>query len=250
MISINNLYVSYETTDAVSNVSFSAENQFLAIIGPNGSGKSSILKAIMNTVQSRGTVLIDESNISKMSAKELSKRIALFSQTNQSYFPYTVYETVLQGRYPYTNKWKGYQKEDIEITLSVLDELSLVELKDRLITQLSGGELQRVFLARVLVQEPDILLLDEPTNHLDLTYQVEILSYIKKWQMKHKKTVIAVLHDLNMVQNYADDVLLLQEGESVLLGHKSSVLHSREVAYVYNFNVRDWNIDVLRKWLA
>lgn len=248
MIKVDNLFVTYENTKAVSNVSFSVENQFLAIIGPNGSGKSSVLKALMNTITSEGNISLDGVNINKISTKELSKSIAIFSQSNHSYFPFTVYETILQGRYPYTNKWRGYKQSDYNITDEIINELSLEELKDRLITQLSGGELQRVFLARVLVQEPDVLLLDEPTNHLDISYQVEILSYVKNWQRNNNKTVIAVLHDLNMVQNFADDALLLDKGSLALKGQKEYVLLSQEAEQAYRFNIKDWNVDVLRKW--
>lgn len=250
MININDLTVYYDDKLALSDISINTDKaSFISIVGPNGSGKTTLLKAVHSLVEYKGDVYIGETNTKSLGKKEMSKRIALFAQSNSTYFPFTVYDTILQGRFPFSNSLFGYSKEDKRIVEDMIIELDLLEFKDRLISTLSGGELQRVFLARTLVQNPEVLLLDEPTNHLDLSYQVEILDYIKNWSKKNNKLVIAVLHDLNMVQQYADEVLLLDQGKLVQYGKKEQVLGSNNLSEVYKFNVKDWSQDVLRRWL-
>lgn len=250
MIRFNEVSVFYESKKALSDITLQLNNKnFLSIVGPNGSGKTTLLKAIHSLVDYSGEISLNDINTKQISKKDMSKKVALFAQSNTTYFPFTVYDTVLQGRFPYSNSLFGYSKEDKQIVDQMIDELDLTEFQNRHISTLSGGELQRVFLARTLVQNPDILLLDEPTNHLDLSYQVEILDYIKKWSVQHNKLVIAVLHDLNMVQQYADEVLLLDQGKMVQFGRKEDVLGSNDLSKVYRFNVKDWNQDVLKRWL-
>lgn len=248
MLRVNSLKVNYDNVIAVRSISFEARNgEFLTIIGPNGSGKTSILKAVSSVLKYSGDIIQNLDNISNIKTKDRSKRIALFAQNNANYFPFTVYETILQGRFPYS-KLNGYSDVDHSKVKKMISNLKLERFSSRKISELSGGELQRVFLARTLVQEPDVLLLDEPTNHLDLSYQVEILSYIKKWCSVENKIVVAVLHDLNMVQRYADNVILMEEGSIKMSGSKQDVLGSENLSEVYNLNVKEWNKDISKRW--
>ena len=126
----------------------------------------------------------------------------------------------------------------------------MLELKDSLITELSGGQLQRVYLARAFAQDPEIILLDEPTNHLDLRSQIEILAYLKEWAKNEKKIVVAVLHDLNLVQAFGENVLLLDKGRIIKEGKAEEVLGGIELEDVYGIDIKGFMLEILQKWKA
>lgn len=171
------------------------------------------------------------------------------SQNSQIYFPYTVYETVALGRYAHIDGvFARLSKKDEEIILNCLSNVGILDLKDKLINELSGGQLQRVYLARVFAQEPDVILLDEPTNHLDLKCQIEILEHINKWTKENQKTVIGVLHDLNLVQMFSDDVIMLSEGYIVSKGKTKDVLSEDKLKEVYGVDIKKFMINALEKW--
>lgn len=250
MIQVQNVTISYGEKVAVNKVTADFSSGFECIIGPNGSGKTTLLKAISNLIGFEGDIQCFGSNVKSMKPKDISKRVSMFAQNHENYFSFSVYETILQGRYPYTSGLFGYTKKDEEIVLNIIRELDLSEFIDRQISTLSGGELQRVFLARCLVQEPDVLLLDEPTNHLDLKYQVDILEYIDAWRIKNGKIVIAVLHDLHLVQKYASRVHLLERGVLISSGDTKEVLGSKLLEEVYQLDVKQWSYDLLKRWQA
>ncbi len=184
MLEVKDLSAGYkgasnERYDVIRNISFKAERgESLCILGPNGSGKSTLLKSIARIIDYRGSVLISGEDISAVSRKELAKKIALLSQSAQVFFPFTVYETVSMGRYAYSQGFlKNLSAEDRTVIENILKKLDIWENKDRMIDELSGGELQRIFLARTLAQSPELILLDEPSNHLDLKHQIELLKY-------------------------------------------------------------------------
>ena len=151
-------------------------------------------------------------------AQNLANRVALLTQISSVYFPYTVYETVALGRYCHIDSvLPRLTAVDKEIIEDSLEKVGLQDLRDTKINQLSGGQLQRVFLAKTFAQDPKIILLDEPTNHLDLKYQIELLEYVSQW-IKHKeRAAVTVLHDLNLVQACADRVILLHQGKATPL---------------------------------
>ncbi|MGM9530305.1 ABC transporter ATP-binding protein, partial [Intestinibacter sp.] len=169
MLEVKKLYSGYEGKDILKEINFTVKNgENLCIVGPNGCGKSTLLKSIANILEYKGSILIDGQEVFSMNRKHFAKKVGLMSQITEIYFPYTIYDTVSLGRYAYS---KGVlsklSKEDDEIILDSIDKVGLLDIKDKLITELSGGQMQRVFLARVFAQDPDIILLDEPTNHLD-----------------------------------------------------------------------------------
>lgn len=250
MLKVKNIYSKYEKNYIVKNVSFNVKKGGnLCIVGPNGCGKSTLLKSIANLLDYEGTVEFDNQDIKSLSRKELSNKICLMSQITNIYFPYTVYETVSFGRYSHLHGiFSSLSVKDKEIILESLDKVNLLDKKDELITNLSGGQLQRVFLARTFCQDPEIILLDEPTNHLDLKHQIELLDYVSEWTKKNRKIVVAVLHDLNLVNYFSDEVCLLYNGEVVDIGKSKDVFSKENLKNIYDMDVKNFMIKCLEKW--
>ena len=129
-----------------------------------------------------------------------------------------------------------------------MDKVGLLDIKDKLISELSGGQLQRVFLARTFAQNPEVILLDEPTNHLDLKYQIEMLQHLSHWAKDNNKIVVGVLHDLNLVHYFSDDVCLLNKGEIIAYGKSSEVFESDKLKSIYGIDIKEFMIEVLEMW--
>ena len=220
MLKIKELYSGYNGVDIIKNVNLQVDKgEILFIIGPNGCGKSTLLK------------------------------VGLMSQLSEIHFPYTVYETVSLGRYPYLKgAFSSLSKEDVKIILDSIEKVGLTEYRDKMITELSGGQIQRVFLAKLFAQNPDIILLDEPTNHLDFKYQVELLEHVKTWAKTNKKIVIGVLHDLNLVHYFADKVIMLDNGNIVSEGTSMEVLNDDKLKNVYDIDIKSFMKNILNKW--
>jgi iron complex transport system ATP-binding protein len=250
MLEVKNLYAGYggaikncgaikDCTDVICNITFKMEKgESLCILGPNGSGKSTLLKSIARIIDYRGSVLMNGEDIRGVSRKELAKKIALLTQSTQVFFPYTVYETVSMGRYAYS--------QDFLKNLSA--ELDIWDNKDCMIDELSGGELQRVFLARTLAQNPDLILLDEPSNHLDLKHQIELLKFLKAWVKENDKTLISVFHDLNLARLFGDTAVVLNNGTLAASGKIDDVLNSGILSDVYGVDIRGFMRESLEKW--
>ena len=185
MIKLTNVDVCYDEVRILQNISLEiSRGENLCVLGPNGSGKTTLLRAISGLIPVTGNVTIDGKDITKMKRKEIATKIAMMSQNTMIYFPYKVYDAVMLGRYKEMKRTffgSVPTKEDRKIVEEWLNKTGLFELQDKLLSELSGGQLQRVFLAQTLVQEPDIILLDEPTNHLDIKYQLELIGYLKEW---------------------------------------------------------------------
>jgi iron complex transport system ATP-binding protein len=193
-------------------------------------------------------VLIDGQETRSFSRKDLAKKIALLGQNSQLYFPYTVFDTVAMGRYAHSEGFfaglSSADKNRIEKTLAVLE---LEEDRSRLISELSGGQLQRVFLARTLVQDPEIILLDEPTNHLDLKHQAGLLEYLGRWA-DSGGTVIAVLHDLNLARRFCRQAVLMSDGKAAACGVPEELFAGAVLKEVYGMDVRKFMLESLEKW--
>ena len=244
MLELRDLYCGYGAEDVLEGITLNAgAGDFLCIIGPNGCGKSTLLKAIAGLLPFRGNITIKGKEIAAFSQKELARNIALLGQLSPLYFPYTVYETVAMGRYPYRKGWFGgldsTDKTIIEHTLAILE---LDTLCETLIDQLSGGQLQRVFLARTLVQNPRIILLDEPTNHLDLKHQTVLLDHLAAWVQDDERVIVAVFHDLTLARRYGTVAALMTEGTINIQGPVSDVFSGSHISQAYGIDIHNINL--------
>ncbi len=250
MLRINNVSTGYGGSYVVKDVSIDIKaGEMVCLIGPNGSGKTTLLKAIAALKDFNGNIDYQGNNLKDMSRREIGKTMAMISQNTTTYFPFSVQDTVMNGRYVYMEGlFKGPKKEDYQIVRESLEKVGMQDFGDRYINTLSGGQLQRVYLAKLLAQKPSIILLDEPTNHLDLKYQIETLEFIKKLTIAENKISIVVLHDLNLVQRYADRVIMLSEGDDYLIGNTKEVLTNEKLNEFYQLNIKDWMVETLTMW--
>ena len=238
------------SSDVIRNINFKAEKgESLCILGPNGSGKSTLLRAIARIIDYRGHIFFDDCDAASFSRKDLAKKTALLSQNAQVFFPYTVYETVSMGRYAYSQGFlKNLSAEDKTIIDDTIKKLDILDIKNSMIDELSGGQLQRVFLARTLAQTPDLILLDEPANHLDLKHQIELLEFLRSWVKENNKTLISVFHDLNLARQFGDTAIILDNGEITAAGKIDDVLNGETLSAVYGIDIRAYFRRSLESW--
>lgn len=250
MLELKNVFCGYNNVDVVKDISFDVKRgENICIVGPNGCGKSTLLKAISNLISYKGDIILDGKNIKDLKRRDLATKVALMTQSTNILFPYSIYDTVALGRYAHLKGvFSKLNKEDEEIIYKSLEMVGLLDIKDKLISELSGGQLQRVFLARAFAQSPEVILLDEPTNHLDLRYQIEILNYLKMWAKDNNKIVVAVLHDLNLVQSFGERALLLKDGRLINSGITKEVLNGENLEEVYGIDIKKFMVTTLEKW--
>jgi iron complex transport system ATP-binding protein len=250
MLEIRDLYCGYGTGDVLRNINLTAKRgEFLCIAGPNGCGKSTLLKAIARLLPFRGSATINGRETDSFSRKELALHIALLGQMSPLYFPYTVYDTGAMGRYAHIKSWfAGHDAADKAAIEEVLAALGLNTLRNKPINELSGGQLQRVFLARTLAQNPQIILLDEPTNHLDLKNQIALLDHLADWVKSGERTIIAVFHDVNLALRYSDTAALMSEGTIAVHSSAAEVFNGPTLTEVYGMDVGRFMRESLGKW--
>lgn len=230
MIIAKNLRFNYNSYEVLKGIDLHIQpSEMFFILGPNGSGKSTLLKCIAGILKPKGIVYIGKEEISRLSRREVAKRIGYLPQ-RESPNELTVFETVMLGRRPHMS-W-GPSKRDIETVEKIIQILGLEALSLRRLTQLSGGELQKVLIARALAQEPKIILLDEPTSNLDLKNQVEVMNLLKKAVKEMNISAIVTTHDLNIAAAYADRIAMISQGQIVALGGVE-VLNSENIKKVY-----------------
>ena len=251
MLTLHNVFVGYGGTDVVRNISLQVNsNENLLIIGPNGCGKTTLLKTIVKLLPFRGEIEIDGKSVHKMKHSDVARKIAMLSQSFGIYFSYTVFDTVMMGRYLHIkDRFLGSPSdEDKEFVTRCLEAVHLISEKDREITTLSGGQLQRVFLARTLAQDPQIILLDEPTNHLDLKYQFELVEYLKEWSKHGNRAIVGVLHDLSLAMRLGDSIMVMKDGETRACGKTCDVMTGRLLQSVYEMDVTGYMAESLKMW--
>jgi iron complex transport system ATP-binding protein len=203
--------------------------EIVAVLGPNACGKSTLLKLISGALEPlSGRVLLNGFEVNSLPHKTRAQRIAMVQQESQLLFPSRAWEFVLQGRHPYRSSLRFETEDDIAIARSALAEVSAEHLSDRWMDKISGGEKQRVILARALAQQPLLLLLDEPTLHLDIGAQVDLLETLRRLAARYACTVVVVTHELNLAGEYADQIVLLQRGKCLRVGPPASV-YQREL---------------------
>ena len=221
-------------------VSLSVGNrEFLGILGPNGCGKSTLLKNIMNYFPpDSGTVILFNEEIYAMDRKKIAKKMSYVPQKSGMQMPLTVFETILMGRLPHLkSRWEGYSDTDYKIAEEVISGLKLEEFKNRITLSLSGGEFQKVLLARALVQNPEIILLDEPTSNLDMNHAVELMSLVKEMTINSDLSAVAVLHDLNLASLFCDIVLFIKNGKVKYIGKPQEVFKKEIIRNIYGIDV-------------
>jgi iron complex transport system ATP-binding protein len=235
MLDIKSLSVAYGTRLVLHEVSFELPSGcMLAVIGPNGAGKTTLIRALTGIlIPQSGQIQIDGRDINHLTAAERARRIAVVPQARQLPPAFTAWETVLLGRTPHLN-WLGQtSRRDEEITRQAMERTHTLELAERPVGELSGGEQQRLLLARALAQAAPILLMDEPTAHLDLKYQYSLLEEVRLLAQKDRLSVLVVLHDLNLVARYADQAALLVDGKLRALGPTTEVLTGDVLSEAY-----------------
>lgn len=220
----------------LSDISFSLlRGSFSGIIGPNGSGKTTLFRGITGTLKTlSGEVFLQGKSIRKMSLQKRAQNIAIVTQTVDA-GQIRVEDYVLMGRMPYQSRFQFFEtRHDLELARKYMELTGILKHKDKLMTELSGGEQQRAAIARALTQEPELLLLDEPTSHLDITHQVRILNLLQRLNAEMGLTVLMVIHDLNLASEYCDQLILFQQGKIYLEGEPEKVLTFDTIEEVYN----------------
>jgi iron complex transport system ATP-binding protein len=216
-------------------MSFQAKpGELVAILGPNASGKSTLLKLISGALQPlSGRIFLNGFETHSLPIKTRAQRIALVQQESRLLFPSRAWEFVMQGRHPYGGGLRFESEEDILIANNALAQVGAAELADRWMDKISGGEKQRVILARALAQQPLLLLLDEPTLHLDIGAQVDLLESLRRLAAQNRYTVVVVTHELNLAGEYADQVVLMQRGKCLRVGPPATVLQREILEQVF-----------------
>ncbi len=251
MLQMAHVTAGYNGKNVLHDISFDLpRGKSLSILGPNGCGKTTLIRAIAALIESEGDILLDGKDIRAMNRREIASKIAVMTQISSIYFPYTVYETVMLGRYMYTRSsfFGSPTKKDREIVERCLKTTDISDLRDKMIDTLSGGQLQRVLLARTLAQEPQLILLDEPTNHLDIRHQLELLDYLKEWSHTDHHAVIGVFHDINLAMRLSENMLFLTDGCIRGMGDAEKLIDSRFLQEVYGMDILGYMLDSYGYW--
>ncbi|MCG2711150.1 MAG: ABC transporter ATP-binding protein [Candidatus Omnitrophica bacterium] len=240
MLKVDNLICGYANKPILKGVSFKLDyGEFAGVIGPNGSGKTTLLRAMTKVIKPySGTVSFNGRLISQMSFKEAARNIAVVGQDGNPHFDISVEEFVGLGRIPHQSKFGFLEtKEDEKIILQSMEMAGVLEFKNRLLKNLSGGERQLAVIAKALAQQPKLLLLDEPTVYLDISHQVYILDLIRRLNTEKKVAVLIVLHELNLASEYCQRLILLNNGLVEKIGTPREVLDYRVIEQVYKTTV-------------
>lgn len=246
----DHITVRYGRQAVVNDISFRLEEgQWLMLAGPNGAGKSTLIEAIAQGVPYEGTIRWQGEDLRVMKPNQLARRIGVLSQRNAVGYAYTVEEVVGLGRYAYSSGFlSGRRGEDRDHVEQALEMTGLTGLRRASMLTLSGGEMQRAFLAQVFAQDPQVLILDEPANHLDLNYQQQIFSLIRDWLKQPGRAVLSVVHDLSLARRYGTHALLLDRGQCVASGAIGDVMTPEHLNGVYGMDVAAWLRELLSQW--
>ena len=250
LLDVQNLTVRYGSLTIVSDVSFSlTEGEWLMIVGPNGAGKSTIVNAVSQGVSYAGAVHVLEKDVKRYRPHELAKLVGVLSQSHSMGYGFTVGSVVRLGRYAYApGLFSGGDDADERMVARALELTGMTRFADQNVLTLSGGELQRTFLAQLFAQNPRVLLLDEPTNHLDLVYQKQVFELISEWLKTPGRAVVSVVHDLSLARAYGTQALLLDEGKIIAYGEIERVFSKDNLNMAYAMDVSAWMRRLLSQW--
>lgn len=242
---LDNISFAYDKQPILKDISLSIESgDFIGICGPNGSGKSTLLKILAGLLDPlKGEILFDEKKLGNIARNEYAKLVAYVPQESEFAFPFTVSEVVLTGRSPYLGTWGFEKQEDTDIAIDAMKSMDVLQFADRTVHELSGGEKQRVIIARALAQQTQAILLDEPTSFLDIKHQKEIFSILQKLNSEKNQTVIAVIHDLNAAARYCNKIILLKSGSLHAYDDVAKVVIPETIKDVYDVDIQLVNVD-------
>jgi iron complex transport system ATP-binding protein len=236
LLNVDGVECRYGSVKVLEDVSLSVEGgDFVGILGPNGSGKTTLLKSISRILKPhKGTILLNEADIYSLKSIDVAKQLAVVPQDTSIGFNFAALDVVLMGRNPHMERFQMESEKDMAVARKVMTLTNIWHLAERPINELSGGEKQRVIIARALAQEPKILLLDEPLTHLDIVNQLEIMDLIKDLCVKEKLIILAVFHDFNLAARYCESAIMLKEGKIFSAGSLTEVLTSENIKSVFN----------------
>lgn len=239
MIAVENVFCGYQEQDILKGVSFQLPARaFTALLGPNGAGKSTLLYALMGFLKLRqGRILIRGKELQSYNRADLAKIFAYIPQELHSEFDYSVSDTVLMGRYPFLGLMQKHSEEDLYLVDETLKRLDLFSLRKRFLHQLSGGEKQRVYIARALVQQTPYILLDESLSQLDINYQLEIMRLLRNISNEEQKGILLISHNLNLSANYADHMIFLKDGVLLNSGNPEQLMQGSILSELYGIEL-------------
>ena len=245
MIEVKNINYFIGEKQILKNTCFNfKKGKFYGILGPNGSGKTTFLDVLSGYKKaSESEIYIDSKELNQYTNQELAKKIAIVPQKFDIVFPFSVSDILEMGRFPYKTRFKGLKVKDYKIIDDVVEEIGLEEFLEKEITQLSGGEEQRVIFGKALIQTTPILFLDESTSNLDPYYSHTLLDIVKKRVVEKNITVIGVFHDFNLATHYCDEMLVFEDGKIVESGFTEEVLTSKKLEEVFRMKWRHYKAD-------
>jgi iron complex transport system ATP-binding protein len=243
-LSVSSLSFSYPTKEILDDVSFSAHSgEVFGIVGPNGSGKTTLLRCLRLALRPQyGSITLDYDDVTDWDRSRIARVFGVVPQSTTLTFPFSVFDVVMMGRIPHLGRFQRESQHDISVVRKSMKLTSVDHLYARPISQLSGGELQRVIIARALAQEPRVLLLDEPTSQLDINHQFEVMKLVRSLAIEHNMIVVLISHNLNLSLRYCDRLLLLKEGRVHSSGPSEQVLTPDNIRDVYGVEAQiDYN---------
>jgi iron complex transport system ATP-binding protein len=234
-LEMRNVTLGYDHHKVMENITFKASpGEMVGLIGPNGSGKSTIIKALCHVVRAReGKILVGGRDILKIPRRELACMVGVVPQLPLLPSTFTAFEIVLMGRNPHLGLFQAESRHDWDVARQAMEKTGTAKLANRYVNELSGGEIQCLLIARVLVQETEAILLDEPTANLDIGRQAEVLDLIKNLCRDNNLTVIAAIHDLNMAAQYCDRLLLINDTRIYSQGKPAEVITEKNIREIY-----------------
>jgi iron complex transport system ATP-binding protein len=238
MLSISNIFHRYPQDLVLNNLSFKLQKgDYCAIIGPNGSGKTTLLNIISGALKKQeGELLISGKKIEDYQVKDLAKQISVVPQRSEPVYHFSVFDMVMFGRHPYQTRWNYYNPDDEEIVMDALRKTNLLSLKDRMTSQLSGGEFQRTLIARAIAQQAPLMLLDEPLANLDIPHQFEILEILSELNRTKQTTILMVIHDLSLAMQAIPKSLLLKNGQLTYFGDTQNIVQQNLVFDLFDLD--------------
>lgn len=238
IIEVKNLSYKAGEKTILSDINFSLKaGGFYIVLGRNGSGKTTLLKSLSKSIIIEDKkVFINNEDINNYSPKRLAKQLSIVPQQTEFLFDFSAFQIVMMGRMPYQKLLQTDSSKDFEIVKESMQSTNTWHLRNQSIKQLSGGELQRVIIARALTQKTPIILLDEPISNLDIKHQFEIMELLKKINNERQTTIFLILHDLNLAYKYGDEILIMEYGKLKLFGDKQDILNTQNIEDIFKVN--------------